>query len=475
MKSSTEQIDRAFSDLAWPLWNTLGVAGEGAQYQDCFIDIEALIILTTIVGKSDPRLLEEALDWCSKFHGFVSISRLRTLIDELGTQVHFSFSTFAATLNSFSQSKWPTFVKITPLSTVPSGKSQPPNCKIPALLGLRLRALFGVGARADLATFFLTQQSRPFTAADTIEVGYKKRTLADILDSFFQAGLLSCSLIRNQKQYQLAKKEQLMGFAGELPYLVPDWRSIIMIFITLREVFLKHQNQSTSSMVVAIRNAFTSLKDCMQKLNITPPPLPSDPARWESFIEGTVDMIKGLAILGNFRKISSITDNFEEVFSSLMQCLYKVDDCVDGLEFIISNSLEHPLKHQKIFKECYQMCVCYLEELKSRLEDLLKFPIHLFMDVKLVEAMYQYEQEEMKSFLYFVKNIPSSTEISVPGIALNWYKNLEMELNKIHGFVYTVKEMLKKLHFYKTNIQLLTQPDKLYKRHTVLKLFSTVL
>lgn len=464
-----EQIDRIFATFAWRLWNTLGVAGDSPQYQDCFIDLEALIILTTVLGKSDPRLLEETLDWCSKFHGFVSISRLRTLIGELEPQIHIPFSTFAETLNSISQSKWPSFTKVQPLRTALGGKSRVPNCKIPALLGLRLRALFGVGARADLATFFLTQQSRPFTAADMVEIGYNKRTLADTLDSFFQAGLLTCSMTRNQKQYQFAKKEQLATLAGEVPRLIPNWRSLIVVFIMLRDALSKHQNHSISSMVVAIRNVLASLKDHLQKLGISPPPLSSDFAHWESFIQWTVDTLKGLVNEGNFGKSAPIT---EEILSSLIQHLYKVDDCVDGLEFIISNSAEQPIKHQKIFKECYQMSTCYLEELRSNLEDLLRFPIHLFMDVKLAEAVHKYSQEHMQSFLYFVKNTPCSTEISIAGVALNWYRSLEKELNSIHQFIYEIKERLKDLYLYETNVHLLTLSTDLHKRHSVLKLFS---
>ena len=138
MKSLIEQIDYVFAGLAWNLWNTLGVAGVDSQHQDCFIDLEALILLTAIIGKSDPRLLEEALDWCSKYHYFVSISRLKTLINDLGTNLHIPFSVFAETLNALSQSKWPTFAKTSPMRIKLSGKSRMPNCKIPALLGLRI-------------------------------------------------------------------------------------------------------------------------------------------------------------------------------------------------------------------------------------------------------------------------------------------------------------------------------------------------
>jgi hypothetical protein len=466
MKSLVEQIDDVFVGLAWNLWNTLGVAGETPNKPDCLIDLEALVLLTTIVGKSDPRLLEEALDWCSKFHSFVSISRLKTLISDSGTLLHISFSLFAETLNSISDAKWPTFVKTSPLPLKLSGKSSAPDCKIPALLALRIRSLFGIGTRADLATFFLTSASRTYTAADTTEIGYSKKTLAATLDSFVQSGLLTSTLSRNQKQYACVKKEQLASLAGELPRITPDWRTILLIFTTLRESISKHLKQSISSQAVSIANAFEQLKTPLNKLNILPLQLPPDPTHWNLFIEQTGQLLKSLVHHDTIRE-----SDFENTFFSLMQKLYTVDDCVDGLEFIISQSLENPTKHQKIFKECYQMSLCYLDELQSSLNSLLKFPIYLLSDIKISEITYKYFQENSQSLFDFIKNSPIA--ITHPGIVFDWQRKLEQELTKIIRFLYEFKERLKELHLRKMDIHLLTQTPKLFKRHAVLKLFSS--
>lgn len=462
-----EQIDDAFANLAWDLWNTLGVAGENPHKPDCLIDLEALVLLTTLIGKSDPRLFEEALDWCSKYHSYVSISRLKTLISDSGTLLHTSFSLFAETLNSISQTKWPTFVKTSPLTIKLSGKSRAPDCKLPALLALRMRSLFGVGTRADLATFFLTHPSKTYTAAEMTEIGYSKKTLADTLDTFVQSGLLTSILSRNQKQYSCAKKEQLTSIAGELPRITPDWRTILLIFTTLRESISKHLKQSVSSQIVSIANAFEQLKTPLHKLNILPPQLPADPTNWDFFMEQTVDLLKSLT----YREtIQESVHDFENVFFSLMQKLYRVDDCVDGLEFIISKSSENPTKHQKIFKECYQMSLCFLDELQSSINDLLKFPIYLLSDIKLSEIMHTFSQEKLQSLVDFIKNSP--TAITDPGTSFQWQMQLEQELTKIIRFLYEFKKRIKELHLRKTDIHLLTQSPKLFKRHAVLKLFA---
>src|SRR5579872_3312897 len=107
MSQLIKQIDQELANLAWSIWTTLGVAGNSPQHQNWLISLEELIILTSVISESDPRLRDEALDWCSKFHYFVSVSRLRTLVKELGEQIYLPFSVFAETLNSISQSKWP--------------------------------------------------------------------------------------------------------------------------------------------------------------------------------------------------------------------------------------------------------------------------------------------------------------------------------------------------------------------------------
>ena len=136
------------------------MAGIKRQHQYCLVPIEELIILTVALADIDPRLRDEALDWCSRYHGFVSISRLKTLVKSFGESISQAFSVFAATLNSVSRAKWPLIVTAQPLQFKPSGKSKPPACERPALLSLRMRTLFGTGARADLITFFLTNKKK---------------------------------------------------------------------------------------------------------------------------------------------------------------------------------------------------------------------------------------------------------------------------------------------------------------------------
>lgn len=76
-------------DLAWSHWAALGVAGS-VQAAEVPVDLEALLLLTAELAAEDPRLRDEALDWCSRFHGFASKPRLKQLLREMTYLLRFT-------------------------------------------------------------------------------------------------------------------------------------------------------------------------------------------------------------------------------------------------------------------------------------------------------------------------------------------------------------------------------------------------
>ena len=130
-----------------------------------------------------------------------------------------------------------------------------------------LRALFGVGARADLLTFFLTQEETVFTASEAVDIGYSKRSLADVLDNLVQSGLLVTSVVRNQRKYELVMKEQLKKLVGELPK-VTQWRRILQVLISLRTNLKEINKSSITTNVVDMRNTLSQVEELLPQLFI---------------------------------------------------------------------------------------------------------------------------------------------------------------------------------------------------------------
>jgi hypothetical protein len=473
MKTIIQQLNDNLAELAWSLWTELGVAGTFRRHKHCLVPLEELIILTTVIAEYDPRLRDEALDWCSRYHHYVSVSRLKTLVKKIGTPVFEPFSLFASTLNTITQSNWPIFSEVTPLKFVSSRKSILPSLNAPSLLQLRLRSFFGVGARADLFTYFLTEIKSDFTASDAVDIGYGKRSLAEILDNLALSGFLTSTMIRNQKKYELAKTEQLKRLIGEPPEFSPPWHHILEILISLRYDLYQSEKSSNASKVITIRNDLERKKNLLKSIHLFPPILESDPDQyWEIFSKWLLEHVRAIA-QGIFGRQFKTNNDFEKIIFSLIQLVYKVDDSLDGLEFVLSYSKEDLVKHSEIYRESYQLSLSFLNELREEVQKLLGFPFHQLMDDKISDIAYQYSKNHLQTFLKFTEKYTSLSQVNNPREALKQYETILGEVNKLHNFMNELRDQLAKIYFSRTNIHLLTLPSELYKRHVIIKLYSS--
>lgn len=473
MDTIIQELNHGLAEIAWSLWTELGVAGNFRRHEHCLIPLEELIILTAVIADDDPRLRDEALDWCSRYHHFVSVSRLKTLVKKIGTPIFEPFSIFASTLNTITQSNWPMFSEVVPLKFIPSRKSMLPSLSAPALLQLRLRSFFGVGARADLFTYFLTATKSDFTASDVVIIGYGKRSLAEVLDSLVLSGFLTSGIVRNQRKYELAKIEQLKRLVGEPPKFSPPWNHILEILITLRSELYQSEKSSDATKVVMMRNALERMKNLLALTYLAPPFFGSDPNQyWKHFSEWLLGYVNVIS-QGSFGAQFKVSSDFEEVFPPVMQLVYRVDDCLDGLEFVLTYAKENLVKHSEIYKESYRLSLSFLDELKRDLQKLLDFPFHQLMDDKISDVVFSYSKNHLQTFLDFADKYTSLNQVSNSRQALKQYDALQGELSKLRAFMNELRALLAKVHFSRTNRHLLTLPLELFKRHTIIKLYSS--
>src|SRR5690348_8091099 len=102
-----KQLDKNLLDLAWSLWTEVGVAGVQQNHSNVLILMEELVIFTSVLSEIDPRLRDESLDWCSKFHRFISLSRLKSSLLDFQDLVEKPFSKYASALNMICKTHWP--------------------------------------------------------------------------------------------------------------------------------------------------------------------------------------------------------------------------------------------------------------------------------------------------------------------------------------------------------------------------------
>lgn len=230
-------VDHAL-ELAWSLWSELGVSGWRRHHTSHAIDLEWLILYTAGLGGRDPRLRDEATDWCIRFGRYVASARLRNLLREVNGPVMSGYGAFAATVNVHSIHHLPKAGE-QPRNFKPTGRSQPPDLQRASLLALRLRASFGVTARAEILRLYLSDPDGEFAASDLARgAGYSKRNIADALEGLSASGILQALPIKNQIRYRLLRRESLFTLVGEVPEVFPPWSLVVpmvLYFLQLAE------------------------------------------------------------------------------------------------------------------------------------------------------------------------------------------------------------------------------------------------
>lgn len=259
-------------DLAWSHWTALGVAGS-IRAAEVPIDLEALLILTAELAIEDPRLRDEALDWCSQFHGFTSKPRLKQLLRRSPPSARAAFGPFAGALEHYAGTQWPGSSKAGRIPTSLSGKSRLPALTHPGLLSLRLRALFGVGARADIIGAVLSR-SADFGAADLVFVGYSKRNLADALDMLAAAGLFRATRTGNRVRFSWQRRDELSALLAPVPDVIPVWSSTLRVMSGFLDLLTRTETKSDRLSGVEAARCLRELSGDLQALQVEPPDLP---------------------------------------------------------------------------------------------------------------------------------------------------------------------------------------------------------
>ncbi|MEV0288363.1 MULTISPECIES: winged helix-turn-helix domain-containing protein [unclassified Kribbella] len=194
------------------------------------MDPEPLILRTAEVADFDPRLRDEALDWCIHYWRYVSRVRLRGLLRNR-PEAAAAWGWFAATVNEHSTARWPGATDEIPYET--TNRSSLTSMKQPSRAWLRMRAAFGVGARTEILRYFLSGPSLGSTTIISEWIGYAKSNVVNECDSLEKAGILRRRRIGNRFYYSLTRSEALQDFVGELGAHRPSWTALLDVTAAL--------------------------------------------------------------------------------------------------------------------------------------------------------------------------------------------------------------------------------------------------
>jgi hypothetical protein len=282
MTASSDGLLELSREVCWRQWAALGVSGVERPESPSVIDLEALILFTAGLGDTDPRLRDEATDWCVQFGArFVSASRLRNLLSAEPTDAKAPLLEFLSTVNANATTRWPVSGSATARHVQLSGKSRlPVPVKRPELLRLQLRALFGTTARAEVLLAFIAARPSPepfLSASDLAATGYSKRNAAFILADLALAGLLTERKVGNQLRYRLEKRPHPTKLApGAQTAILTRWDLRFRAIAAARHLLSATEKKSPAVRSIEARRFITDLSATWDALDLQPP-TPDEP------------------------------------------------------------------------------------------------------------------------------------------------------------------------------------------------------
>jgi hypothetical protein len=259
-----ERVSRELREFAWNEWAQMGILADVRRQSPWVADPEAHFLFTLQVGRDDPRLFDETLDWLAANSELVSAQRLRNMA---GSPDDARLAEAAIAWVSRQGGRSRGFVpKPQPVPPVPeplfygsrkparedesfagfgflrspanpSGKSRRPDVRIPVNFAFRLRDVFGVGSRAEVVRFLLTasrhasstKQPRFSTPAIADAAGFAKRNVHEVLVALAEAGSVEMS-VRGREHFYAIDAEAwaaALGVDDGIP-IYRDWTHVLL-------------------------------------------------------------------------------------------------------------------------------------------------------------------------------------------------------------------------------------------------------
>jgi hypothetical protein len=315
-----DSVTARLTAFAWDQWAQLGVFAPTNRRDQTAADPEALLLFTFEVGRSDPRLFDETLDWLLTNERLVSVQRLRNLCrgDDDRDLVESALSWVARqhprsrpTPRAREQrvrEPRPLFYDVARQvreadeaflaegllkpTTEPSRKSRPPDSDTPINLAFRMRHLFGLGTRAEVIRYLVTA---PVTDASALAIAdaaaFAKRNVSEALTSLVASRIVTSYEHGNERRYYLdrAMWGQLLGFQHDTWPSYRDWPRLLG---ALRQVsrWLRDPTLEDITPYMLASNARTlieRLEPDLAPAGVAPMPGPAlqGEGYWESFVD----------------------------------------------------------------------------------------------------------------------------------------------------------------------------------------------
>jgi hypothetical protein len=230
----------------------MGMLASSSRIDPWAADPEALLLLSFELGREEPRLFDETLDWLLVNERLVSLHRLRNLaVDEedqalsraviqwLGQWRRKNAQQLPAELDSRLDAVPLLLDERIPVERAdpaflangflkswnePARRSVQPDLTLPINFAFRMRSLLGVGARAEVVRVLLTVDAPAMSLqAIAASSGFNKRNVQEAAAALRAAGAANSWTLGNEQRLDLPREPWLKMLSLDRPPLQVDW------------------------------------------------------------------------------------------------------------------------------------------------------------------------------------------------------------------------------------------------------------
>jgi DNA-binding transcriptional ArsR family regulator len=293
---SSSLLRDACLELAWSLWTELGVPGIARRHREVIIDPEPLVLWSPAIVSDDPRLRDLVFAWCGTHGARMSTSRLRTLERGLPESTRRHFGRFARRLADASTVRWPAAPRGDDWPLPTDRREVPLPVERPALLRFRLRALAGVGARADTLHYLLAAWPNPLSAADVAVAGYGKRNVSRLLAELAEARIVIGVRRGNRIEYHLRTPALLGRLVGAGGAREVQWLDLLGVLAQLIDLEASWEQRSQTARRVQAHKVRTGISTIAEAVGLdSPPETEGNPGAFSVLLEWGAAQARGLA------------------------------------------------------------------------------------------------------------------------------------------------------------------------------------
>jgi hypothetical protein len=139
-------------------------------------------------------------------------------------------------------------------------------------LSLRLRAILGVGARAEIVRALLEPSGSPRSSADLAEeTAFKKRYLASALEMMQKGGVVDGEKVRREIRFRLDRVNAWRELLGETPIVWPRWLHILPLLADVVDVLERTERLSPRLQSVELHRAAEHLLPSLKRARLRVP------------------------------------------------------------------------------------------------------------------------------------------------------------------------------------------------------------